>query len=119
MGFLETLRGVARRVPDARALLIIGTDGIPVERLLLAQDPTLEAMAAELATLVRSTLGSTSDTGLGDLRELSLVSAGMTALIMEITPQYYLFVSLSAGGVVGRARAAMRVACLALEREFA
>jgi predicted regulator of Ras-like GTPase activity (Roadblock/LC7/MglB family) len=119
VGFLDTLRGVARRVPEARALLIIGTDGIPVERLLLSQDPNLEAMAAELATLVRSTLGSTADTGLGDLRELSLVSSGMTALIMEITPQYYLFVSLGPGGVIGRARAAMRVACVTLEREFA
>jgi predicted regulator of Ras-like GTPase activity (Roadblock/LC7/MglB family) len=119
MSFVGALRGVAQRVPEARAVFIMGVDGIPVERLIVAGDPEAEALAAELTTLVRTTLGSGVDTGLGELRELALVSSGAVALIMAITPQYYLFLSLAPSGYVGRARAAMRVACLSLEREFA
>jgi predicted regulator of Ras-like GTPase activity (Roadblock/LC7/MglB family) len=118
VSFSETLQAVARRAPDARAVLIIGSDGIPVERVVIGPDGSLEAMAAELTTLVRSTLGASADTGLGALRELTVVSRGMTAVIMSITSDYYLFVALASGGIVGRARAAMRLACLALEQEL-
>jgi predicted regulator of Ras-like GTPase activity (Roadblock/LC7/MglB family) len=117
--FGDALAAVAARVPEARAVMIMGTDGIPVERLVVKADPNLEAVAAEFTTLLRSSLSTASDSELGSLRELSVVSEGLTALIMAITPDYYLFVSLAAGGLVGRARVAMRLACLALEREFA
>lgn len=92
---------------------------MPVERVLVAPDATLDAMAAELTTLVRSTLGAPADTGLGALRELTVVTQGMTAVVMAITPDYYLFVALAPRGIVGRARAAMRLACLSLESDFA
>jgi predicted regulator of Ras-like GTPase activity (Roadblock/LC7/MglB family) len=119
VGFSEALRSVARRAPDARAVFIMGSAGMPVDRVLVAPDPTLDAIAAELTTLVRSTLGAPADTGLGALRELTVVTQGITAVVMAITPDYYLFVALAPGGVVGRARAAMRLACLSLESDFA
>ena len=118
-GFADTLKGVAARVPETRAVMIMGTDGIPVERVVVKPDPNLDAVAAEFTTLLRSSLSTVSDTELGSLRELSVVSETLTALIMAITPEYYLFVSLAPGGLIGRARVAMRLACLSLEREFA
>jgi predicted regulator of Ras-like GTPase activity (Roadblock/LC7/MglB family) len=118
-GFAEALAAVANRVPEARAVLIMGTDGIPVERVVVKADSNLDAVAAEFTTLLRSSLSTASDAELGNLRELSVVSETLTALIMAITPEYYLFVSLAPGGLIGRARVAMRLACLALERDFA
>lgn len=116
--FAEVLRGVASRVPEARVLMVIGTDGIPVAKLLAEDDPAGEAIAAELTSLLRASLSASEDTGLGALREISVSSERMTTLMTAITPEYFLFASLRPGAVIGRARFALRLACDALVSEF-
>ena len=60
--------------------MVIGTDGIPVEKLMMV--PTRqEAVAAELTTLLRAGLAAAEDTGLGALQELSVSSERMTTLL--------------------------------------
>src|SRR5581483_11115350 len=98
--------------------MIIGTDGIPIERLLHEPDPNIETIAAEYTTLLRSSLASAADTGLGDLHELSIVTEKATTLIVGITPDYFLFAVLAPGAVIGRARFVLRVASANLEHEF-
>jgi predicted regulator of Ras-like GTPase activity (Roadblock/LC7/MglB family) len=116
--FGDVLRAVAARVPETEVLMIIGTDGIPIERLLVRPDPNVEAVAAELTTLLRATVTAADDTGLGMLQELAVTTARMTTMLVAITPEYFLFASLSPGAVMGRARFALRLAGLALLREF-
>ena len=60
-------------------------------------DPNLEAVAAEYTTLLRASVSAASDTGLGDLRELSVVTEKMMALLVGITREYFLFAALLAG----------------------
>ncbi len=116
--FSEALRAVAGRVPEIEMLMIIGTDGIPVERLPVRVDANSDAMAAELTGLLRASLSASRDTGLGLLRELTVVTERTTTLLVSITPDYFLFASLAPGAVVGRARFALRLAGFALLREF-
>jgi predicted regulator of Ras-like GTPase activity (Roadblock/LC7/MglB family) len=119
MGFREALEGVAARVPETQVLILMGTDGIPVEKLVVQPDPNLEAVAAEYTTLLRASVSAAADTGLGDLLELSVVTERMTALLVGITPEYFLFAGLDPGALVGRARFALRLAGMSLEKEFA
>ena len=42
----------------------------------------------------------------------------MTALLVAITPEYFLFAALAPGRPAGRARFALRLAGLALQQEF-
>jgi predicted regulator of Ras-like GTPase activity (Roadblock/LC7/MglB family) len=81
-------------------------------------DPNMEAVAAEHTTLLRASLAAAADTGLGALQELAITTERMTTLLVAITPDYFMFASLAPGALVGRARFALRVAGLALEREF-
>jgi predicted regulator of Ras-like GTPase activity (Roadblock/LC7/MglB family) len=118
VAFAEALSNVAARVPETRVLMIIGTDGIPIERLILHPDPNLESIAAEYTTLLRSTLAAASDTGLGDLNELSIVTERTTTLIVGITREYFLFALLAPGALMGRARFALRVVGAKLQNEF-
>jgi predicted regulator of Ras-like GTPase activity (Roadblock/LC7/MglB family) len=118
LAFAQALEVVATRVPEMRVVMIIGTDGIPIERLIVQQDPNLETIAAEYTTLLRSSLAAANDTGLGDLHELSIVTESMTTLIVGITRDYFLFAVLSPGALLGRARFALRMAGAHLEREF-
>ncbi len=116
--FSEALRAVAGRIPECEALMIIGTDGIPVERLAVRADANSDAMAAELTGLLRASASASRDTGLGLLRELTVVTERTTSLLVSITPEYFLYASLAPGAIVGRARFALRLAGFALLREF-
>jgi predicted regulator of Ras-like GTPase activity (Roadblock/LC7/MglB family) len=118
-GFSEALKTIAARVPETQVLIVMGTDGIPIDKLVVRPAPNLDAVAAEYTTLLRASLSAASDTGLGELKELSIVTEKMVALLVSITPEYFLFAALTPGALTGRARFALRAAGLALEREFA
>lgn len=117
-GFAEALRQFAALVPETELVMIVGTDGIPVERLLIKDSPYLEGVSAEFTTLLRSSVTAASDTGLGNLVELQVATDKLTTLMVAITPDYFLFAALSPGAVIGRARFGLRNAALALETEF-
>ena len=68
--------------------------------------------------LLKSGVAVAGDTGLGQLQELTVVTEKMTALLVAITPEYFLFAGLAPGALMGRARFALRLAGLALEKEF-
>ena len=116
--FSDALQQIASRVPETEVLMIMGTDGIPIERLTVRPDPNMDAVAAEYTTLLRASLAASADTGLGSLQELAITTERMATLLVAITPDYYLFASLSPGALMGRARFALRLAGLALRREF-
>jgi predicted regulator of Ras-like GTPase activity (Roadblock/LC7/MglB family) len=116
--FAEPLEDVVRRVPELDVVMILGTDGIPIERVIVRPDPNIEAVAAELTTLLRASLAAAADTGLGALHELSIETERMTALLVAITPEYFLFASCAPGALVGRARFALKLACGGLVKEF-
>jgi predicted regulator of Ras-like GTPase activity (Roadblock/LC7/MglB family) len=116
--FGDALQQIARRVPEADVLMVIGTDGIPIDRLVVRPGPDVEAVAAEHTTLLRASLSTAGDTGLGELRELAVVTDRMTTLLVAITPEYFLFAALRPGAILGRARFALRLAGLGLREEF-
>jgi predicted regulator of Ras-like GTPase activity (Roadblock/LC7/MglB family) len=116
--FADALKAVASRVPETEVLMVIGTDGIPVEKLMVRPDPNMEAVAAEYTTLLRASLAAAADTGLGDLQELAITTERMANLLVAITPEYFLFASLDPGALMGRARFALKLAALALRKEF-
>jgi predicted regulator of Ras-like GTPase activity (Roadblock/LC7/MglB family) len=96
----------------------MGTDGIPIDKLVVQPDPNLEAVAAEYTTLLRASVSAASDTGLGELHELCVVTDKMVTLIVGITAEYFLFAAFAPGAVTGRARFVLRMAGMALEKEF-
>src|SRR5262245_45564779 len=114
--FSDALQSIANKVPEAQIVMIMGTDGIPIEKLVARPDPALEAVAAEFTTLLRSSLSAAAGSGLGSLTELSVVTQKMTTLIQGITPEYFLFAALQPGALVGKARFVLRVAGLALQK---
>jgi predicted regulator of Ras-like GTPase activity (Roadblock/LC7/MglB family) len=116
--FTDTLRQVADRVPETLLLIVMGTDGIPIEKLVVRPAANLDAVAAEYTSLLKSGVAVAGDTGLGQLKELSVVTEKMVALLVAITPEYFLFAGLAPGALIGRARFALRVAGIALEKEF-
>jgi predicted regulator of Ras-like GTPase activity (Roadblock/LC7/MglB family) len=116
--FSDSLRRIAESVPEAQVVMIMGTDGIPIEKLVVRPDPRLETVAAEYTSLLRASLSVAGASGLGSLTEVCLVTEKMTTLLQGITPEYFLFAALPPGALLGRARFFLRMAGIDLQKEF-
>ena len=119
--FKEALGQIIEHTEGALAALIMGVDGIAVEKVLLPEgdDANLDIAAAEVTSLVRNAQRAGGDTGLGSLRELVIGFQDMTILARLFTPDYFVVLALSPEGNLGRGRFELRKAELALAREFA
>jgi len=119
--FKEALETILERTEGSLGALIMGIDGIAVERLLkeAGQEANLDVAAAEFTSLVRSAQKAGKDTGLGNLREL-MISLDDAVLIMRLLGQdYFVVLAISPDGNLGRARFELRKAELQLKQEFA
>jgi predicted regulator of Ras-like GTPase activity (Roadblock/LC7/MglB family) len=115
---MDALKGIVKRVPETQVAMIIGTDGIPVDKLLVDAPSHADAVAAEYTTVLRDSVTAASDAGLGNLSELTVVAEKMCTMMVAITPEYFLFAAFRPGVVQGQARFALRLAALSLEAEF-
>ncbi len=121
MTFIESLTDIVDRIEGCSGAVILGINGIVIERYMPDLDPDLdiELVATELTTLLRRSMRVASDTELGDMREMMLSTDRQSFLLRPITAEYFLLLALNPGGNVGRARFELRKVQLALEAEFA
>jgi predicted regulator of Ras-like GTPase activity (Roadblock/LC7/MglB family) len=119
--FKETLEAILDRTEGSLGALIMGTDGIAVEKVLLhsGRDANLDIAAAELTSLVRNAQRSGEDTGLGNLHELVVCLESAHFVLRLVNRDYFLVLALRPDGNLGRGRFELRKAELELAREFA
>jgi len=121
MGFIDALSNIAGRIEGCAAVVILGIDGIAIERHVHDLDPTfdIDVLATEFTAIVARAMKTAADTELGDLNEMVLAAEKMTLLLRPITSEYFLFLALNPGANLGRARYELRKAQLAMVVEFA
>jgi len=119
--FKEVLETVIERTEGSLGALIMGLDGIAVERSLkeAGQEANLDVAAAEFTSLVRSAQRAGKDTGLGDLRELVVSLDSAILLIRLLGRDYFVVLAMKPDGNLGRARFELRKAELQIAGEFA
>lgn len=119
--FKEPLQVIVERIDGCLGALIMGTDGIAVEKVFAPEghDANLDVAAAEFTSLVRNAQRTGGDSGLGNLREL-VVSCEAAILVMRLlNNEYFIVLALSPDGNLGRSRFELRKAELELAKEFA
>jgi predicted regulator of Ras-like GTPase activity (Roadblock/LC7/MglB family) len=119
--FKESLETIVANTDGAFGALIMGTDGIAVEKVLKpeARDLNLDVAVAEFTTLIRSSQRTGVDTGLGGLRELIVSLEGASILMRLFTKDYFVVLAIGPDGNLGRGRYELRKAELHLSKEFA
>ena len=119
--FKDMLESIIERTEGSLGALIMGTDGIAVEKVLgsAGMELNLDVAAAEFTALVRSAQRAGADTGLGGLRELVVSLEGAIMLMRLLTKDYFVVLALSSDGNIGRGRFELRKAELKLAKEFA
>ena len=119
--FKEALAEIVEHTEGATGALIMGMDGIAVERVFLPEgsEANMDVAAAEVTSLVRSALRAGGNTGLGGLREMVVNFESVHILARMFTSEYFAVLTLKPDGNLGRARFELRKAELKLAREFA
>jgi predicted regulator of Ras-like GTPase activity (Roadblock/LC7/MglB family) len=118
MVFAEVLHDVSTKVEGVVGLVVMGYDGIPIERQVKDGFQNFELLTTESTTLLRSTKQSTSDVGVGSLRELIYMTDRYVVLAVTITDEYVLLGVVEQGSNYGKARFHLKQAALRLEKEF-
>lgn len=118
--FKAMLETILEHTEGSLGALIMGTDGIAVEKVLgEGNELNLDIAAAEFTSLVRSSQRAGKETGLGTLREL-VISLDSAVLIMRLLSRdYFVVLAMSPEGNLGRGRFELRKAELQLAKEFA
>jgi predicted regulator of Ras-like GTPase activity (Roadblock/LC7/MglB family) len=119
--FKEVLEAIIERTEGSLGALIMGIDGIAVERCLKqsGQEANLDIAAAEFTSLLRNAQRAGKDTGLGHLRELVVTLDDAVLLMRLLGREYFVVLAISPDGNFGRARFELRKAELQMASEFA
>jgi predicted regulator of Ras-like GTPase activity (Roadblock/LC7/MglB family) len=118
--FKPILESIIERTEGSLGALIMGLDGIAVERSLKqsGEEANLDVAAAEFTSLVRNAQRAGKDTGLGNLRELVVSLDEAVLLIRLLSADYFVVLAIRPDGNLGRARYELRKAEMQMANEF-
>jgi predicted regulator of Ras-like GTPase activity (Roadblock/LC7/MglB family) len=115
----QTLETISHKVQGTVAVMVVGLDGFIIEQQADPDiDISLEAVAAEIATLLRQAHTTTADLKVNDLEEMDLRTGRFYILVQKITSDYFLCLIQGLDGLFGRARFELRKARSLLASEF-
>jgi predicted regulator of Ras-like GTPase activity (Roadblock/LC7/MglB family) len=119
--FKQALAEIVERTEGATGALIMGMDGIAVEKMFLPEgdEANMDVAAMEVTSLVRAAMRAGSNTGLGSLGELAVNFERVRILARMFSTEYFVVLAMRPEGNIGRGRYELRKAELKLAREFA
>lgn len=120
MIFREVLQKALDNTEESVGILIMGTDGIAVQRVLHPEgaEIDLDITVAEYTSLIRSAKRTNNEMGLGKLQEITLTSESGICILRFVNDDYFIAMVLSPNGNFGRGRYELRRAALLLEKEL-
>ncbi|CAN5161660.1 MAG: roadblock/LC7 domain-containing protein [Pyrinomonadaceae bacterium] len=120
MVFKDILKQTLERTEGALGALIMGMDGIAVEKYLLdaGRDANLDVAAAEFNQLLRNAQRAGKTMGYGALNEMVVSLDNMKFVMRLLSAEYFIVLAIEPDGNLGRGRFELRKAELDLAREF-
>jgi predicted regulator of Ras-like GTPase activity (Roadblock/LC7/MglB family) len=115
--FSERLQRIHDRLDGARAVSLVGKDGIQVESHTSAEID-IETLSAELLTQVRAISDDHRDLAIGSVRQFAVTTDSHTVMLGALTDEYFLLLVMGEGASVGRARYELRRASLDFEDDL-
>jgi predicted regulator of Ras-like GTPase activity (Roadblock/LC7/MglB family) len=119
MVFTERLQRILQGVEGARAVAVIGRDGIAVERLAVTDEPNLDLATAQFTDIAKKLQTANDELEAGELREMIERTERYLVILTAITAEYFLMMVLDASGSLGKARYEMRKASAVFYDELA
>lgn len=116
--FTETLKEIVDRMPDAHCVLLMGMDGMPIDKVTRNKSTNVESISAEFTSLLKVTRQTSNEVQAGGLDEVIVMSDDLIIVMKAITVEYFLMLILPHDTNLGRARFELKKAKYDLEKEF-
>ncbi len=108
--FTEHLKKVVDNVEGGVGGLIMGLDGIAVERYVAASENIdIDTIGMEFSFILTQIRKASEVLSVGDLEEIAIKAEQLVIVIRMLTPEYFMGVMLRPEGNFGKARFLMRV----------
>lgn len=122
--FREVLYDIVGRTEGCLGALIMGTDGIAVEKVWQTGTATaavnnLEVAVAEFASLIKNARRASGEMGFGRLDEATFSGESGVFLLRFVSRDYFIAAVLTPNGNFGRGRYELNRAELLLKKELA
>jgi predicted regulator of Ras-like GTPase activity (Roadblock/LC7/MglB family) len=118
MDFKEILSQILEKFEDAFGILLMGSDGIAIEKVVKNEYVNLDIMAAEYANYLKATDNTLKEAEAGEINEIINITDKLIILLYTLTKEYFLFMVLPAGSNFGRARFELKKAKYVLQKEL-
>jgi predicted regulator of Ras-like GTPase activity (Roadblock/LC7/MglB family) len=116
--FTEVLQSAIDKTEGSIGALVVGTDGIIVEKLWHNELKEVEVAIADYTSLLRKVERTNKELKIGELKEITLTCESRVFLMRKISKNYLIAMILLPNGNFGRGRYELYKAELRLEQEF-
>lgn len=119
MPFKALLKNLVERVPGAQGAIIADWEGEAVDQVGIMDDYELKVIGAHKGVILHNMREVVDRLGDDDLREIIITTHQAQTLILPVTKDYYLVLTLDRSDVLGRALMEARRCIQALYKEIA
>jgi predicted regulator of Ras-like GTPase activity (Roadblock/LC7/MglB family) len=112
MGFKEDLEQICGKVDGSFAASLMGFDGIAIDTYERKPPEGLDlnTLLVEYSGIISQVKQAADTLQMGKASEISIRTEKMVAVARNLTPDYFVMLTLSSDGNVGRARYELRIA---------
>lgn len=118
MIFSEVLEKLVGKVNGTYGAVIMGIDGISVEKFQKYPDREIETSIIEYTNIYKNIQNTTNELSMGTVKEISIAAENTTILIRSINNDYFLALMIDPEGNVGRGKFELRKVISQIENEF-
>lgn len=119
MPFKALLNSLVERVPGAQGAIIADWEGEAIEQVGLMDDYDLKVIGAHKGVILHNMRQVVDRIGNDELKEVVVTTKEAQTLILPVTKEYYLVLTLDRSDMLGRALLEARRCLQALYREIA
>lgn len=111
MDFKEIISELVKRVDGARAAILMGYDGIPLEESRKeGVDTDIQLIGIEYSNILKEMKRASDILEAGEVTEVSIITGNGIVVVRGVLDEYFLMVYLVPDGNLGKARYLMKMA---------
>lgn len=119
MSLRDILSAVAQRVEGCRAVVVMASDGIPIDEVVVDREGLdLQLLTVEYATILKEVKRVIELLGAGSAEELCVTCDRLTIVVRVLSAELFVVLVLNRDGNLGKGRYLLRMAADELLREL-
>ncbi|MBN2340872.1 MAG: roadblock/LC7 domain-containing protein [Deltaproteobacteria bacterium] len=108
--FGSILEETVTSVKGARAAILMGFDGIPVDAYTADSDSDIESIGMEFSVLLKEVQNAAAQLEAGSANEITIRTEKFSTILRILNDEYFMAIAVAANGNLGKARYLLRMA---------